>query len=121
VVRDATSPQTRWYIDGLNGSECDVETDDDSAYTSRASGKGGRSWHSYSVARGLAYAPYADLVWCGTATPDLDEARGYTATRHQHEVGTGYFDEVAQVIAGAAASTTALAGSAEAAQFTAVR
>jgi isocitrate lyase len=165
-----------------------------------------------AVARGLAYAPYADLVWCETATPDLDEARrfaaaiharfpgkplayncspsfnwqatlddaaiaefqrrlgalgykfqfitlagfhalnhgmfdlahgykehgmaayaelqgreiadearGYTATRHQREVGTGYFDEVAQVIAGGTASTTALAGSTEAAQFIAAR
>jgi len=45
------------------------------------------------------------------------EAHGYTATRHQREVGTGYFDEVAQVIAGGESSTTALAGSTEAAQF----
>jgi isocitrate lyase len=45
------------------------------------------------------------------------EAQGYTATRHQREVGTGYFDEVAQVIAGGASSTVALAGSTEAEQF----
>ena len=45
------------------------------------------------------------------------EADGYTATRHQREVGTGYFDAVATAIAGGAASTTALAGSTEAAQF----
>ncbi|WP_029215599.1 isocitrate lyase [Kallotenue papyrolyticum] len=161
-----------------------------------------------AIARGLAYAPYADLIWCETSTPDLDEARqfaeaiharfpgkllayncspsfnwakklepatiaafqrelgqmgykfqfvtlagfhalnysmfdlaygyrergmaayselqqaefaaearGYTATRHQREVGTGYFDEVAQVIAGGQASTVALAGSTEAEQF----
>lgn len=161
-----------------------------------------------AIARGLAYAPYADLIWCETSTPDLDEARrfaeaiharfpgkllayncspsfnwakkldpetianfqrelgrmgykfqfvtlagfhalnysmfdladgyrergmaayselqqaefaaearGYTATRHQREVGTGYFDEVAQVIAGGEASTIALAGSTEAEQF----
>jgi isocitrate lyase len=161
-----------------------------------------------AIARGVAYAPYADLVWCETSTPDLKEARefaegihaahpgkmlayncspsfnwkaklddatiasfqrelgamgykfqfvtlagfhvlnhgmfelardykergmaaysalqqaefaaersGYTATRHQREVGTGYFDEVAQVIAGGKSSTTALAGSTEAAQF----
>ncbi len=44
-------------------------------------------------------------------------AEGYTATKHQREVGTGYFDEVAQVIAGGEASTLALAGSTEAAQF----
>jgi isocitrate lyase len=161
-----------------------------------------------AIARGIAYAPYADLLWCETSTPDLKEARefaegihakfpgkmpayncspsfnwkaklddatiakfqrelgamgykflfvtlagfhainhgmfelardykergmsaysrlqqdefaseahGYTATRHQREVGTGYFDQVAQVIAGGASSTTALEGSTEAAQF----
>jgi len=161
-----------------------------------------------AIARGLAYAPYADLIWCETKTPDLDDAqtfadaiherfpgkllayncspsfnwraklpedeirrfqdelarmgyrfqfvtlagfhalshsmfdlaygyrergmaaysdlqqrefaseeRGYTATRHQREVGAGYFDDVAQVIAGGMASTTALAGSTEEAQF----
>ena len=161
-----------------------------------------------AIARGLAYAPISDLIWCETSTPDLDEARrfaeairaefpgkmlayncspsfnwekkldaatiarfqrelgamgykfqfvtlagfhslnhgmfelargyaergmaayaelqraefaaeanGYTATRHQREVGTGYFDDVAQTISGGASSTTALAGSTEAAQF----
>jgi isocitrate lyase len=45
------------------------------------------------------------------------EADGYTATRHQQEVGTGYFDLVASVIAGGRASTTALDGSTERAQF----
>jgi isocitrate lyase len=45
------------------------------------------------------------------------EARGYTATRHQREVGTGYFDAVALAISGGASSTTAMAGSTEAAQF----
>lgn len=45
------------------------------------------------------------------------ENYGYTATKHQREVGTGYFDEVAQVIAGGESSTTALAGSTEVAQF----
>ena len=44
--------------------------------------------------------------------------KGYTATRHQAFVGTGYFDEVAQVIAGGRSSTTALTGSTEEAQFT---
>ena len=165
-----------------------------------------------AIARGLAYAPYADLVWCETSTPDLEQARrfaeaiherfpekllayncspsfnwkrklddatiasfqarlgalgykfqfitlagfhalnysmfdladryrdqgmtayaelqqdefaaetrGYTATRHQREVGTGYFDDVAQVIAGGASSTTALVGSTEEQQFAYVR
>ena len=45
------------------------------------------------------------------------EKIGYTATRHQREVGTGYFDEVAQVISGGKASTLALHGSTEEAQF----
>jgi isocitrate lyase len=160
------------------------------------------------IARALAYAPYADVLWCETSTPDLDEARrfaeavldrhpgkllayncspsfnwrrhlddaaiarfqkelgamgyrfqfitlagfhalnvsmfelarayaaqdmsayvqvqerefaleaeGYTATRHQREVGAGYFDEIAKAISGGAASTLALAGSTEQEQF----
>jgi isocitrate lyase len=161
-----------------------------------------------AIARGRAYAPYADLLWCETSTPDLDEARafaegihaehpgmplayncspsfnwkqhlddatiarfqkelgamgykfqfitlagfhalnagmfdlahgyaedgmpayvllqerefaledeGYTATRHQAEVGTGYFDRVSAVITGGGSSTLALEGSTEEAQF----
>jgi malate synthase A len=161
-----------------------------------------------AIARGLAYAPYADLVWCETSEPNLEEARrfaeairsrfpnkllayncspsfnwaakldaatiakfqrelgamgykfqfvtlagfhslnwgmfelarnyrdrgmaayselqqaefaserqGYTATRHQHEVGTGYFDAVTNAVSGGKASTTALEGSTEQAQF----
>ncbi len=45
------------------------------------------------------------------------EENGYTATRHQREVGTGYFDAVAEAISGGASSTTAMGGSTEAAQF----
>jgi isocitrate lyase len=45
------------------------------------------------------------------------ESEGYTATKHQHEVGTGYFDDVANVIAGGDCETAALAGSTEAEQF----
>ncbi len=45
------------------------------------------------------------------------EKEGYSATRHQREVGTGYFDLVSQTAAGGESSTTALAGSTEAAQF----
>ncbi len=161
-----------------------------------------------AISRGLAYAPYADLIWCETSHPSIEEARefaegihakfpgkmlayncspsfnwklkldaqtiatyrdelyklgykfqfitlagwhalnhsmfelsqdyanrgmaayadfqerefaseprGYTATRHQREVGTGYFDEVARVIGGGKSSTTALTGSTEEAQF----
>jgi isocitrate lyase len=160
------------------------------------------------IARALTYAPYADLLWCETSTPDLDQARrfaeavhaefpgkllayncspsfnwrrqlddqtiarfqkelaamgyrfqfitlagfhslnagmfelasgyaaegmpayvrlqqhelameadGYTATRHQREVGTGVFDLVAQAVAGGQASTLALADSTEQHQF----
>jgi isocitrate lyase len=162
-----------------------------------------------SISRGLAYAPYADMVWCETGKPDLvfakefaeairkhypgkllayncspsfnwkknlDDAtiarfqrelgamgykyqfitlagihsmwfnmfdlaqeyakqgmtayvekvqepefaardRGYTFVSHQQEVGTGYFDEVAQVIQGGQSSTTAMHGSTEEDQF----
>src|SRR6266567_4180624 len=161
-----------------------------------------------AIARGLSYAPYCDLIWCETSTPNLKEAQhfadeihahypgkmlayncspsfnwrkkldantiavfqkelakmgykfqfitlagfhalnysmfnlalgyrdhgmtayselqeaefaleqyGYTATKHQREVGTGYFDEVAQIVAGGMSSTTALAGSTEVEQF----
>jgi isocitrate lyase len=163
-----------------------------------------------AIARGKAYAPYADVLWCETSHPDLDEARrfaeavldsspdtvlayncspsfnwkrhlddatiarfqkelgamgyrfqfitlagfhalnagmfelatqyaqddmtayvalqerefaleaeGYTATRHQREVGAGYFDEVAKVISGGQAATLALEGSTEEEQFVA--
>ena len=45
------------------------------------------------------------------------ETEGYTATRHQREVGVGCFDAVAMAISGGQSSTTAMAGSTEAAQF----
>jgi isocitrate lyase len=45
------------------------------------------------------------------------EAHGYTATRHQREVGTGYFDRVAEVISAGQSSTLALDDSTEAHQF----
>ncbi|HEY5226729.1 MAG TPA: isocitrate lyase [Methylovirgula sp.] len=45
------------------------------------------------------------------------EKHGYTATRHQREVGTGYFDAVAEAVSGGKSSTTALKDSTEAAQF----
>jgi isocitrate lyase len=48
------------------------------------------------------------------------EAEGYTATRHQREVGAGYFDRIAQVVSGGAASTLAMRGSTEEEQFHAV-
>ena len=144
-----------------------------------------------AISRGLAYAPYADLVWCETGKPDLEFARrfaeaihakypgkllayncspsfnwkrnlddltiarfqqelagygykfqfitlagfhalnysmfdlaefaaaerGFTAVKHQREVGTGYFDQVTQAIQQGQSSTTALRGSTEEAQF----
>ena len=45
------------------------------------------------------------------------EDSGYSATRHQHEVGTGYFDRVRKVLAGEDASTLALEESTESEQF----
>src|SRR4249919_3558353 len=129
----------------------------------------------HCIARGLAFAPHADLLWWETSQPNLDEATiakfqrelgamgyrfqfvtlagfhslnhgmfelasgyrdrgmaayselqqaefaseafGYTATRHQREVGTGYFDAVATAISAGQASTVALGESTEAAQF----
>jgi isocitrate lyase len=46
------------------------------------------------------------------------ESRGYTATRHQREVGTGYFDLISMAVTSGAASTTAMSESTENAQFT---
>jgi isocitrate lyase len=47
------------------------------------------------------------------------EQHGYTATRHQREVGAGYYDQVLDTVTGGAAETLALRGSTEEAQFTA--
>ena len=58
-------------------------------------------------------AAYADLQEAEFAL----ETAGYTATKHQREVGTGYFDEVAQVVSSGNSSTVALAGSTEVEQF----
>ena len=60
---------------------------------------------------------YADLQQAEFAA----EANGYTATRHQREVGTGYFDAVAMAISVGQSSTTAMSGSTETAQFQAKR
>ena len=74
---------------------------------------------NYSMFR-LAYgykdrgmAAYSELQEAEFAA----EGDGYTVTKHQREVGTGYFDAVAQVIAGGKSSTTALRGSTEQDQF----
>src|SRR5688500_5526758 len=73
----------------------------------------------FAIARGYderGMAAYSKLQQAEFAS----EADGYTATRHQREVGTGYFDLVAQTVSGGLASTVALAGSTEADQFTRV-
>ena len=70
----------------------------------------------FELARGYkerGMAAYSELQQAEFAS----EANGYTATRHQREVGTGYFDLVAQAVAGGESSTTALGESTEAAQF----
>ncbi|MBA4771746.1 MAG: isocitrate lyase [Sphingomonas sp.] len=72
----------------------------------------------FELARGYkdrGMAAYSELQQAEFAA----EVNGYTATRHQREVGTGYFDLVAQAVAGGESSTTALAESTEAAQFAA--
>src|SRR5690349_3955289 len=63
--------------------------------------------------RDRGMAAYSELQQAEFAS----EADGYTATRHQREVGTGYFDSVASAVSGGQSSTTALKESTEAAQF----
>jgi isocitrate lyase len=63
--------------------------------------------------RDRGMAAYSELQQAEFAS----EAKGYTATRHQREVGTGYFDAVATAISGGQSSTVALSESTEAAQF----
>jgi isocitrate lyase len=70
----------------------------------------------FTLARGYAergMAAYSELQQAEFAS----EAEGYTATRHQREVGTGWFDAVATTAAGGQSSTTAMAGSTETEQF----
>ena len=74
------------------------------------------NYSMFKLARGYSkrgMAAYSELQEAEFAA----EADGYTATKHQHEVGTGYFDQVAQVIAAGESSTTALHGSTEQEQF----
>jgi isocitrate lyase len=65
--------------------------------------------------RDRGMAAYSELQQAEFAS----EAEGYTATRHQREVGTGYFDAVATAISGGQSSTVALRESTESAQFVA--
>jgi isocitrate lyase len=66
-----------------------------------------------SAYRDRGMAAYSELQQAEFAS----EASGYTATRHQREVGTGYFDAIATAVSGGQASTVALKESTEAAQF----
>ncbi len=74
----------------------------------------------FELARGYSergMSAYSELQEAEFAS----ERSGYTATRHQREVGTGYFDQVATVISGGRSSTTAMAQSTETDQFDATR
>src|ERR687890_985326 len=68
-----------------------------------------------SAYRDRGMAAYSELQEAEFAS----EAAGYTATRHQREVGTGYFDAIASAVSGGESSTVALEQSTEAAQFVA--
>ena len=70
----------------------------------------------FELARGYAQRGHARLRAPAGAEFAMED-EGYTATRHQAEVGTGYFDRVSEVISGGRASTLALEGSTEQAQF----
>lgn len=66
--------------------------------------------HDYKTRGMAAYSEFQQREFAS-------EPKGYTATRHQREVGAGYFDDVALVVSGGTASTTALSGSTEEEQF----
>jgi isocitrate lyase len=70
----------------------------------------------FELARGYkdrGMAAYSELQEAEFAS----EKNGYTAVKHQREVGTGYFDAVAVALSGGKSSTTAMAGSTETEQF----
>jgi isocitrate lyase len=70
----------------------------------------------FELAHGYAREGMSAYVRLQEREFELEE-RGYTATRHQREVGAGYFDAVAQAVSGGESSTLALVGSTEEAQF----
>ncbi len=78
-------------------------------------------WHSVNLAAfklASAYAREGVAAYVRLQEEEFEEQmNGYTAVRHQREVGTGYFDQVLTAITGGAASTSALKGSTEEAQF----
>ena len=74
------------------------------------------NYSAFKLAKGYAergMAAYSELQQAEFAA----EAEGYTATKHQREVGTGYFDAVATAVSGGQSSTTAYKDSTEADQF----
>ena len=71
---------------------------------------------AFELARGYTESDMTAYVQLQQAEFGM-EGDGYTATRHQREVGAGYFDDVATVISGGTASTLALEGSTEEEQF----
>jgi isocitrate lyase len=74
----------------------------------------------FELARG--YAAEGMSAYVGLQEAEFsNEAHGYTATRHQREVGAGYFDAVLEAVTGGESSTLALKGSTEEAQFDAAR
>jgi isocitrate lyase len=70
----------------------------------------------FELARGYAAEGMSAYVRLQEREFELEE-HGYTATRHQREVGAGYFDRIVEAVSGGHASTLALAGSTEEAQF----
>jgi isocitrate lyase len=70
----------------------------------------------FQLARGYKARQMSAYVELQQAEFDA-ESQGYTATRHQREVGTGYFDELTQAISGGQSSLGALSGSTEEEQF----
>ena len=74
------------------------------------------NYHTFMMAKGYKERQMAAYSELQQAEFDA-EADGYTATKHQREVGTGYFDAVSLAISGGASSTTAMGESTESAQF----
>ena len=71
----------------------------------------------FELARGLSRSRHGRLFRDCRQAEFAAEANGFTATRHQREVGTGYFDQVSMTITGGRSSTTAMGASTETAQF----
>ena len=71
----------------------------------------------FELARGYKRSWHGGLFRAAASRVRVGRRDGYSATRHQREVGTGYFDKVSTAITGGLGSTTAMGGSTEAAQF----